>query len=231
MRRLNETAKFAGRRERAGREGHEGWADRPLGRSQPRAFDVLPVRAPPTGCTHITRSSSRCRRAGGRHPDGRESCSGPGILIAPDAARHRAGGADRAPLRRAGEPGWGELRLCSGRKDQQLPDLPGGGTTRGDLGPPRARATPRWRQVGRQVLDGLLAAGAARRRPAHRAGGGLARARRAMPASVADAAGIACLSESRFSHLFVAQVGLPLRTHLLWRRLMRAVQERGEGAA
>jgi AraC-like DNA-binding protein len=38
-----------------------------------------------------------------------------------------------------------------------------------------------------------------------------------------QAAEIACLSESRFSHLFVAEVGLPFRTYLLWRRLMVAV--------
>ncbi len=37
------------------------------------------------------------------------------------------------------------------------------------------------------------------------------------------AAGIACLSESRFSHLFVAEVGLPYRTYVLWRRLLVAV--------
>lgn len=37
------------------------------------------------------------------------------------------------------------------------------------------------------------------------------------------AADIACLSESRFSHLFVEEVGLPFRTYLLWRRLMVAV--------
>ena len=37
------------------------------------------------------------------------------------------------------------------------------------------------------------------------------------------AAQIACLSESRFSHLFVEEVGLPFRTYLLWRRLMVAV--------
>lgn len=41
--------------------------------------------------------------------------------------------------------------------------------------------------------------------------------------SVGQAAGIACLSESRFSHLFVAEVGLPYRTYVLWRRLMVAV--------
>lgn len=41
--------------------------------------------------------------------------------------------------------------------------------------------------------------------------------------SARDAAGIACLSESRFSHLFVEQVGLPFRTYLLWLRLSVAV--------
>jgi AraC-like DNA-binding protein len=40
---------------------------------------------------------------------------------------------------------------------------------------------------------------------------------------VSKAADIACLSESRFSHLFVEEVGLPFRTYLLWRRLMAAV--------
>lgn len=38
-----------------------------------------------------------------------------------------------------------------------------------------------------------------------------------------EAADIACLSESRFSHLFVAEVGLPFRTYILWRRLTVAV--------
>ncbi len=38
-----------------------------------------------------------------------------------------------------------------------------------------------------------------------------------------EAADIACLSESRFSHLFVQEVGLPYRTYVLWRRLMVAV--------
>lgn len=48
-------------------------------------------------------------------------------------------------------------------------------------------------------------------------------------ATVAEAAGIACLSESRFSHVFVEQVGLPFRTFLLWRRLMRAVEHVAAG--
>lgn len=41
--------------------------------------------------------------------------------------------------------------------------------------------------------------------------------------TLSEAADIACLSESRFSHLFVEEVGLPFRTFLLWRRMSRAV--------
>ena len=44
-----------------------------------------------------------------------------------------------------------------------------------------------------------------------------------MRLSASAAADIACLSESRFSHLFVEEVGLPYRTYVLWRLLMIAV--------
>ncbi|MBL0373489.1 helix-turn-helix transcriptional regulator [Rhizobium sp. KVB221] len=47
--------------------------------------------------------------------------------------------------------------------------------------------------------------------------------------SASEAASMACLSESRFSHLFVEQVGLPFRTFVLWRRLMRAVEHIASG--
>lgn len=49
-------------------------------------------------------------------------------------------------------------------------------------------------------------------------------------ATASKAAKVACLSESRFSHLFVEEVGLPLRTYVLWQRLMKAVEliARGE---
>lgn len=52
-----------------------------------------------------------------------------------------------------------------------------------------------------------------------------------MPMDVSKAADIACLSESRFSHLFVAEVGLPFRTYLLWRRLMVAVNGIASGSS
>lgn len=47
----------------------------------------------------------------------------------------------------------------------------------------------------------------------------------------AGAAKIACLSESRFSHLFVEEVGLPFRTYQLWRRLSVAVSRIATGSS
>lgn len=41
--------------------------------------------------------------------------------------------------------------------------------------------------------------------------------------SLEDAAAMACLSPSRFAHLFREQVGLPFRRYLLWRKLARAM--------
>nr|WP_246849462.1 helix-turn-helix transcriptional regulator [Rubellimicrobium arenae] len=46
-----------------------------------------------------------------------------------------------------------------------------------------------------------------------------------------EAASVACLSESRFSHLFAEETGLPFRSWVLWRRMMRAMQARGAGAS
>ncbi len=46
----------------------------------------------------------------------------------------------------------------------------------------------------------------------------------AVPLRLADVAAAACLSPSRFRHLFVAETGLPLRRYLLWRRLQRALE-------
>lgn len=46
-----------------------------------------------------------------------------------------------------------------------------------------------------------------------------------------QAAKIAYLSESRFSHLFVEEIGLPFRTYLLWRRMMLAVDAIAAGSS
>jgi AraC-like DNA-binding protein len=41
--------------------------------------------------------------------------------------------------------------------------------------------------------------------------------------SIDDAAATACLSPSRFAHLFKQQMGLPFRRYMLWRKLTRAM--------
>jgi AraC family transcriptional regulator len=41
------------------------------------------------------------------------------------------------------------------------------------------------------------------------------------PISLQELAAVAKLSPSRFRHLFVAETGMPLRTYLLWRRLLQ----------
>jgi AraC-like DNA-binding protein len=41
--------------------------------------------------------------------------------------------------------------------------------------------------------------------------------------SLDDAAGMACLSPTRFAHLFREQVGLPFSRYMLWRKLTRAM--------
>jgi AraC family transcriptional regulator len=49
------------------------------------------------------------------------------------------------------------------------------------------------------------------------------------PVSLADAAGVSDLSESRLRHLFVEQTGLPFKTYLLWLRLTRALEAFASG--
>jgi AraC family transcriptional regulator len=51
------------------------------------------------------------------------------------------------------------------------------------------------------------------------------------PVSLADAAAHVGLSTGRARHLFVEETGLPFRTYLLWRRLMRAVELFSAGAS
>jgi AraC-like DNA-binding protein len=41
--------------------------------------------------------------------------------------------------------------------------------------------------------------------------------------SLESAAESACLSPSRFAHLFTQQVGLPFRRYMLWRKVTRAM--------
>jgi AraC-like DNA-binding protein len=48
------------------------------------------------------------------------------------------------------------------------------------------------------------------------------RARLDQPLTLNDVADVACLSPSRFRHLFVEQTGMALRPYVLWRRFLRA---------
>ncbi len=58
----------------------------------------------------------------------------------------------------------------------------------------------------------------------------LIRADRSGRLTLATVAGQVFLSPSRFAHLFTAEVGLPFRRYLLWRKLNRAMAEFGRGA-
>lgn len=49
--------------------------------------------------------------------------------------------------------------------------------------------------------------------------------------TLSEARGIAHLSESRFLHLFVEQMGLPWRRYVRWRRLLGAVMYASKGAS
>lgn len=51
------------------------------------------------------------------------------------------------------------------------------------------------------------------------------------PVSLADAAAHVGLSTGRARHLFVEETGLPFRTYLLWRRLMRAAERFSGGSS
>jgi AraC family transcriptional regulator len=51
------------------------------------------------------------------------------------------------------------------------------------------------------------------------------------PIGLADAAAVSGLSASRLRHLFVEQTGLPLKTYVLWLRLVRALEGFAAGSA
>lgn len=158
---------------------------------------------------------------------------GPAILIAPDV-QHAIEPEGRIALLFV-EPesrvGVGFWQLLKGKPVMRLPDTPG---RNDDLAriwdrPPASDAT--LVELGRRVLDGLLGRADAEPSVDPRIARVLDHLDHGSHSDLtaAEAAGIACLSESRFSHLFVEQVGLPFRTFLLWRRLMRAVAELAAG--
>ena len=77
----------------------------------------------------------------------------------------------------------------------------------------------------RHCVHGLCAGAPPNRRLDERITRALAAIRQSddLRLSIEDAAGMACLSPSRFAHLFKQQVGLPFRRYMLWRKLTRAM--------
>jgi AraC-like DNA-binding protein len=57
------------------------------------------------------------------------------------------------------------------------------------------------------------------------------RANLGAPLALDDVADVACLSPSRFRHLFVEQTGMALRPYILWRRFLRVWELQMEGAS
>ncbi len=53
----------------------------------------------------------------------------------------------------------------------------------------------------------------------------------AAPITLKQAAGVACLSPSRFRHLFAEQTGMGLRQYILWRRFVSVWEHRMNGAS
>lgn len=194
------------------------------------AFDVLPGNRPASNRMHSHHAFQLTLAAGGgvgiRTDQG--LVPGPVILIAPDVphaieAEGRIALLFVDPESRAGA---GLKQLLHNAPIARLPDLLGREAELKRIWeqPPAAEAA--LVAVGVRLLDLVLGRGAHRseldpriERVLHRLD---ERSEHGLTAT--EAADIACLSESRFSHLFVEQVGLPFRTFLLWRRLMRAVE-------
>lgn len=198
-------------------------------------FDILPPEGPRRNRLHAHHVFQLTLAAGGtaniRTEDG--LFEGPVVLIAPDHP-HAIEPEGRVALlfvEPESRAGAGLSRLLGARRIASLPPMP---EVVEDLAPTWARPPPTDREVqaiGTRILERLLGPQEAEMvlDP---------RIRRVLDwmsetnegaITAATAASVACLSESRFSHLFVEETGLPFRTYVLWRRLMRAVELRAAG--
>lgn len=198
------------------------------------AFDVLPVRDRPNRM-HAHHAFQLTLAAGGevaiRTDEG--LFPGPVILIAPDVP-HSIEPEGRIALlfvEPESRAGSGLGGLLEGKEIARLPDLPWREEHLTSMWACSAPDNAAVERLGRRILDGLLGDswhGSAVDPRIGRVLDWLSQEDSEV-ATVHKAADIACLSESRFSHVFVDQVGLPFRTFLLWRRLMRAVEDLAAG--
>ncbi len=159
----------------------------------------------------------------------------PVVLIAPDHphAIEPEGRVTLVFVEPESRSGAALRRLLGDRKAANLPPMP---EAVSELAPMWQSPPPtdgEVRDIGNRILERLL--GPQQPEPAldpriQRALDWLAGADEGC-ITVGKAASVACLSKSRFSHLFVEETGLPFRTYVLWRRLMQAVERRAAGAS
>ncbi len=199
------------------------------------AFDVLPQPAQGTNRMHSHHAFQLTLAAGGianiRTEDG--LLNGPVVLIAPDLphAIEPEGRIALVFVEPESRAGAGLRRLLGDRVAASLPAMPEAVTDLGRLWDSPPPTNEEVKGIGSVILERLL--GPQERKVAldPRIGRVLDWLARADESGVtaAKAASVACLSESRFSHLFVEETGLPFRTYVLWRRLMQAVERAAAG--
>lgn len=199
------------------------------------AFDVLPQATARPNRMHAHHAFQLTLAAGGmagiRTPEA--LVPGPVILIAPDVP-HAIEPEGRIALlfvEPESRTGAGLRELLQGRPVARLPDLPGRESDLASIWAPSPASDAALVQLGRRLLEALAGQSGRALNVDPRISRVLERLDHEGQSDLTAvaAAAIACLSESRFSHLFVEQVGLPFRSFLLWRRLMRAVEVMAAG--
>ena len=200
-------------------------------------FDIPSLRGPRTNQMHAHHAFQLTLATGGianiRTEDG--LFEGPVVLIAPDHphAIEPEGRVTLLFVEPESRAGAGLRRLLGDRNIARLPPMH---EAVADLAPMWERPPPSTgevRDIGNRILERMLGPqqpDAALDPRIQKVLDWLAAAKEDGP-TVAQAASVACLSPSRFSHLFVEETGLPFRTYVLWRRLMQAVELRADGAS
>jgi AraC-like DNA-binding protein len=199
------------------------------------AFDVLPQPVPRPNRMHSHHAFQLTLAAGGianiRTED--RLHEGPVVLVAPDHP-HSIEPEGRIALlfvEPESRAGAGLRHLLNGRPAASLAPMPEAVAELVQLWDRPPPADDEVVRIGEQILERLLGPQEPRVALDPRIGRVMDWLTSAGDGDVtaAKAASVACLSESRFSHLFVEETGLPFRTFVLWRRLMQAVGRAAAG--
>lgn len=199
------------------------------------AFDVLPASTVRPNRMHAHHAFQLTFSAGGtvgiRTAEG--LTPGPVILIAPDVphAIEPEGRIAILFVEPESRAGAGVRDMLEDRTIARLPDLPWREDHLAKIWDRPRPSQAALVELGRRMLERVLGSVGSEPAVDRRIGRVLDRLYHAGQddLTATEAAAIACLSESRFSHLFVEQVGLPFRTFMLWRRLTRAVEQLAAG--